>query len=165
MLKNQLQGFKYAVLVSMILFLSILNGFSADTRLLNEKGNQSQKFQIIKDQGGVIELSESQFSVDQPKFYIYRFPENSVRFFVLKSSDGVIRAALDSCDVCYAARKGFRQEGDYTVCNNCGNAYPSVKINVETGGCNPVSLVRTVKKGKVVILVKDLKAGLKYFNF
>ena len=30
-----------------------------------------------------------------------------VSFFVLQSSDGVIRAAIDACDVCYHSGKGY----------------------------------------------------------
>ena len=37
----------------------------------------------------------------------------TIRYFILKSSDGVIRAAFDACDVCWPAGKGYYQEGDH----------------------------------------------------
>ena len=40
----------------------------------------------------------------------------TIRYFVLKSSDGIIRAAFDACDVCWPAGKGYYQDGDYMVC-------------------------------------------------
>ena len=44
----------------------------------------------------------------------------TVNYFVLKSSDGVIRAAFDACDVCWPAGKGYYQSGDVMICRNCG---------------------------------------------
>ena len=89
----------------------------------------------------------------------------TIRFFVLKSSDGVIRAAYDACDVCWPAGKGYYQDGDYMVCRNCGRRFASVLVNEVKGGCNPAPLNRTVKDGKVIIQVKDIEDGKQYFNF
>ncbi len=86
-----------------------------------------------------------------------------IHYFVLKSSDGVYRAAYDTCDVCFRANRGYRQEGDLMVCNNCGQAFPSVKVNERRGGCNPAPLARTVEGEYLVIKKSDLAAGGPYF--
>jgi len=52
-----------------------------------------------------------------------------VTFFVLQSKDGVIRAAIDACDICYRSGKGYLQEGDFMVCQNCGMRFASARIN------------------------------------
>jgi uncharacterized membrane protein len=87
-----------------------------------------------------------------------------IKFFALKSSDGVIRAAFDACDVCWKAGLGYYQEGDFMVCRNCGQRFASVKVNVVTGGCNPVALRREVVDGQVIIKVKDILEGKPYFT-
>jgi len=84
-------------------------------------------------------------------------------FFALKGSDGVYRAALDACDVCFRSNKGYRQEGDWMVCNNCGQRFPSSRIGEVKGGCNPHPLARKVDGGHLVIEKADLKAGAHYF--
>ena len=89
----------------------------------------------------------------------------TIRYFVLKSSDGVIRAAFDACDVCWPANKGYYQEGDYMVCRNCGRKFASVLVNEVKGGCNPAPLNRTLENGKLVIQIKDILNGKQYFNF
>ncbi len=90
----------------------------------------------------------------------------SIKYFVIKSSDGVIRAAFDACDVCWPSGKGYYQEGDYMVCRNCGKRFVSVKVNEIKGGCNPAPLNRKVVGENLVIQVKDiLDEGRKYFNF
>ncbi len=88
-----------------------------------------------------------------------------VRFFVMKSSDGIIRSALDACDTCAYTMKGYHQEGDDMVCNNCGQRFPSVKINIVKGGCNPVPLDNRIEGNEVRIRVADIMAGVSYFNF
>ena len=91
--------------------------------------------------------------------------EFTIRYFILKSSDGVLRAAFDACDVCWPAGKGYYQQGDYMVCRNCGRRFASVGVNEVKGGCNPAPLNRSVQNGKLVIQVQDILKGKKYFNF
>ncbi len=89
----------------------------------------------------------------------------NIKFFILKSSDGIIRAAFDACDVCWRAGKGYYQEGDHMVCRNCGRRFASILVNEVKGGCNPAPLKRHVENGKVIIQVKDILEGKQYFNF
>ena len=98
------------------------------------------------------------------KFYDYTLPGNKkMRFFALKSSDGVYRAALDACDTCYHAKKGYHQEGDDMVCNNCGLHFHSAQVNEVHGGCNPVGLPRQVEGDSLIIKTSDLEARQQYF--
>jgi uncharacterized membrane protein len=89
----------------------------------------------------------------------------TIKYFILKSSDGVVRAAFDACDVCWPQGKGYYQKDDFMVCRNCGRRFASVNVNVVTGGCNPGALKREVVGEKLVIKVKDILEGKKYFNF
>jgi len=109
----------------------------------------------------------SDFADGQAKYYSYKSPQGlDIRYFILKSSDGVIRAAFDSCDTCWSAGKGYRQEGDFMVCNNCGQRFASVKINEIKGGCNPAPLTRETRGDKIVVKVKDIiEQGSFYFNY
>jgi len=88
-----------------------------------------------------------------------------VHFFVLKSSDGIIRAAIDSCDVCYRSGLGYYEEGDYMVCKNCGQKFASAKINEIKGGCNPAPLNRTVVGDKLVINMHDIDLNSWYMKY
>jgi uncharacterized membrane protein len=96
----------------------------------------------------------------------YRYPTaagNEVRFFVMRSSDGVVRAAFDTCDVCYREKKGYRQEGDAMVCVNCSQRFRSTDINEIRGGCNPAPIERVVRDGQVLLSAAALNAGAWYF--
>jgi uncharacterized membrane protein len=49
------------------------------------------------------------------------------------------------------------------VCNNCGQRFPSTKINVLKGGCNPAPLDRRVEGGYLVLRSQDIETGAFYF--
>lgn len=105
------------------------------------------------------------FEDGNARHYEYKGQGVTIKYFILKSSDGVIRAAFDACDVCWRAGKGYYQVGDYMVCRNCGQRFASVRVNEVKGGCNPSPLNRSIEGDSVVITVNDIIDGAKYFNF
>ena len=110
-----------------------------------------------------IRISLSELS-GTAKFFDYKLSNNKpVRFFVIRSSDGVYRAALDACDTCYHAKKGYHQEGDDMICNNCGLHFHSAKINEVHGGCNPIGLPRMIEGNELVIKAGELESRGGYF--
>ncbi|MBD3262743.1 MAG: DUF2318 domain-containing protein [Candidatus Altiarchaeales archaeon] len=118
------------------------------------------------EETGVDFISIPLVEVDDGVAQFYEYPSKSgknIRFFVLKSSDGVYRAAFDACDVCYKEGKGYSQDGDYMVCNNCGKKFISTRINEVRGGCNPAPLKRRVEEDALVIEKPDIEEGARYF--
>lgn len=106
------------------------------------------------------------FQNGKARFYSYPAGNGlNIKYFILKSSDGVIRAAFDACDVCWREGKGYEQKGDFMVCRNCGRRFASVRVNEVQGGCNPAPLAREVRGDKVVLQVKDILEGRQYFAF
>ena len=106
------------------------------------------------------------FDDGKAKHFQYKTPEGiTIKYFILKSSDGVVRAAFDACDVCWRSGKGYYQDGDVMVCRNCGRRFASVKVNEVKGGCNPAPLKREVAGDQLVIQASDLVEGIQYFDF
>jgi uncharacterized membrane protein len=121
---------------------------------------------VAQAHAGEVSHAAADFDDGQARFYEHRTEGGLVlRYFVLKSSDGVIRSAFDACDACWRAGKGYRQDGDEMVCQNCRMRFPSVKVMEVKGGCNPAPLPNQVRDGKVVIQVSDLLSGRGYFDF
>ncbi|MEE8398014.1 MAG: DUF2318 domain-containing protein [Desulfobacterales bacterium] len=106
----------------------------------------------------------SLFDDGSARYFQYADSGTTIRYFVLKSSDGVIRAAFDACDVCWREGKGYQQEGDVMVCRNCGQRFASVRVNEVKGGCNPAPIDRKIRGDQVVLQVKNIIAGRGYFN-
>lgn len=110
--------------------------------------------------------SVSLFDDGEARHFSYATEEGiTIRYFVLKSTDGIIRAAFDACDVCWPENKGYYQQGHYMVCENCGRKFASVKVNEIKGGCNPAPLKRRVIGDQLVIRTADILEGKKYFDF
>ena len=114
--------------------------------------------------GGDVKIALADVSDGKAHYYSYDAGGTQVKYFVLKSSDGKVRAAFDACDVCYAQKKGYQQEGDEMVCGNCGQRFPSAQINEVEGGCNPSPIERTVKGQDLVLSTSELQAGVQYFQ-
>jgi len=121
------------------------------------------RYAPVQATDGEVRFPLSTFDDGQAHYFSFPDAGKSIDFFVLKSSDGVVRAAFDACDVCFAARQGYRQEGDVMVCNNCGRQFPSTKINEVKGGCNPAPLERQVEGLHLIIASSDIAAGDRYF--
>ncbi|CCK82124.1 DUF2318 domain-containing protein [Desulfobacula toluolica] len=88
-----------------------------------------------------------------------------VNFFLVQSMDGVIRAAIDSCDVCYRSGKGYVQNENVMVCTNCGRQFATDRINEIKGGCNPAPLTRMINGKNIVISMQDINANAWYCKF
>jgi uncharacterized membrane protein len=114
--------------------------------------------------GADVTIPVADLADGQAKHYSYDAGGVEVKYFVLKSSDGEYRAAFDACDVCYASKKGYSQQGDVMVCNNCGQQFDSTQINELRGGCNPSPIDRSVDGETLVLKTEDLRAGVKYFQ-
>ncbi|HWW77121.1 MAG TPA: DUF2318 domain-containing protein [Pyrinomonadaceae bacterium] len=151
-----------AALVGVTAYL-VTSGLDDRPAALSASAGQSVIRTVSDDGGGAVSLPLSELT-GKAAFYKYTTSSGrDVRFFAMKSSDGVYRAALDSCDVCFEAKKGYHQEGDDMVCNKCGNHFHSAQINEVRGGCNPVGLERTVSGDRLVIKSAELERGVEYF--
>jgi len=116
-------------------------------------------------QGDRVVHQASAFEDGKAHYFQFVSQNVTIRYFVLKSSDGIIRAAFDACDVCWRANKGYYQDGDDMVCRNCGRRFASVRINEVQGGCNPAPLIRAMDGDQVVIRKADLVQGIGFFTF
>jgi len=115
--------------------------------------------------GTTVVFPAAMFCDGVARHFEYADGNRTIRYFVLKSSDGILRAAFDACDVCWPAGKGYYQDGDDMVCRNCGRRFASVLVNEVKGGCNPAPLNRQLDNEKLVIQIKDIQEGVQYFDF
>jgi len=129
--------------------------------LLNQPAGKVRTVQA--DSQGNLRFAAADFTDGQARFFRYQASSGPVDFFLVRSTDGIIRAALDTCDVCYKARKGYRQEGADMICNNCDQHFRTDRINEVKGGCNPAPLARRLVGSEIVVAARDIEAGARYF--
>ncbi len=121
--------------------------------------------QPVQPQNGVFTFPVSAFQDGKARHFEFKTPDGQrIRFFIVKSKDGVLRSALDACEVCFRAKKGYLQQGNDMVCVNCGMKFKTEKVGQVKGGCNPSPLRLTVKGDTAVVSQQDLMNGLHYFQ-
>jgi uncharacterized membrane protein len=145
---NHVIGAAAAVVALLLIFLAV--GGSTKS---------SAATTVVATADGVVQIPLANVSDGHARFFEYQATNRKrVRFFVIKSSDGVYRAAADACDVCYRDKMGYHQEGDDLVCNKCGRHFRSKDVNVITGSCNPDGIPRTIQGNNLLIAAADLDA-------
>ena len=129
-------------------------------------GFMNSNMPLLTPTEGIVTIPVKDIDDGKAHHYQVKAADSSmVTFFVLKSRDGVIRAAIDACDVCYRSGKGYKQDGDDMVCQNCGQHFSSNKINVIKGGCNPAPLERKIEGKNLVIAMNDINKNSWYCEF
>ena len=157
MLFSQKKWALFTILLLLTATLSI-SGCSSDSTAGKTGG-------LISPANGQLEIPVAGVSDGKSHHFQVKADDGTmVTFFVLKSADGVLRAAIDACDVCYRSGLGYYQEGDKMVCKNCGQKFASNKINVIKGGCNPAPLNRVVVGDKLVIQMRDINLNSWYMK-
>jgi len=152
-------GIVVAGLISAAFFIAVICG--ALIRRQDSTGFASAE---VLSTGGDVRLAVKDFDDGRAHFYRYATTGGrQIRFFVVKTSDGVVRAAFDGCALCYKQRRGYRQAGHVMVCNNCGRTLPSTRIDVVEGGCNPAPLERAVEADQILLKAASLELGAAYF--
>jgi len=124
------------------------------------------KYTALTPDKGVLFIPVKDVSDGKVHYFSARSDKGiDVKFFVVKSRDGVIRAAVDACDVCYRSGKGYVQEDNVMICTNCGMRFATDRINEVKGGCNPAPLKRMVKDDILVIAMADINDNAWYCEF
>ncbi|CRZ34031.1 putative membrane protein DUF2318 [Herbinix hemicellulosilytica] len=124
---------KKTVFVAAGIIAVVITGFIFTK--FNSKGNVQEDLIILKS-----EIS------DNVKFYPYKSGKTNMEVMAVRASDGTIRTAFNTCQICYDSGRGYyKQEGDKLVCQNCGNRFSLDQLEKLKGGCNPVPITKEYK--------------------
>jgi uncharacterized membrane protein len=164
-MKNKL--FVYAIIAAAIILIfygvsSINTNKEKDAGTNVNKGIKSQ----ISDGGDLIipvaDITEN------ASFYDYKVDDINMQVIAVKAKDGTIRTAFNTCQVCFDSGRGYyEQDGDYLVCQNCGNRFAAEDVEVSKGGCNPVPIFKenkTVDNKNITISKDFLKEAKQIFE-
>jgi hypothetical protein len=91
-------------------------------------------------------------------FYPYKVGNTKMEVLAVKASDGTIRTAFNTCQVCYSSGRGYyKLDGNTLVCQNCGNRFDPDQVEKEKGGCNPVPIFNENKTddGQNIVISKE----------
>lgn len=99
---------------------------------------------------------------EKASFYPYEAGGTYMEVIAIRASDGTVRTALNTCQVCTGSGRGYYvQEGDVLICQNCGNRFTVDQVEVVKGGCNPVPIFAQDKTdAEGIITISD-----EYLNY
>lgn len=155
----------WLMVVVIVALLGVI-GYLVTTRLSAEPTTTLTSAKTIQITPGAndVRLPLSEIEEGKAKFYEAALANgSSVRFFVVKTADGIYRTALDACEVCFDAHKGYYQDGDDMVCRKCGRHFPISSVGYGKSGCHPMGLRGTVDGNELVIPTSELQDGSQYF--
>jgi uncharacterized membrane protein len=146
-----------AVLVIGIAAFTFLNSEKDDDEIAE---NSKPAAISASDENGDMVIQTSDIT-EIASFYGYDELDTYIEVLAVKASDGTIRTAFNTCQVCYASGRGYYiQQGDYLICQNCGNRFKMDDVEVTRGGCNPVPILDDMKEvtDTTITIPKDLFA-------
>jgi uncharacterized membrane protein len=153
--EEEFDGISTKKLIMAVVCISIF-GFAL---MISFQQNPGQAVTAATQEGEnlVIPLSEV---TSTAKFYYYKPNSVKIKFFALLGTDDQPHIALDACDSCYAAKRGYIHANPYMQCNNCGRTFLVTSIGTENlqGGCWPSYLPMSTVDGKIQIKISDVVA-------
>lgn len=110
-----------------------------------------------------VTLSAAKLKPGGAKHYTLKEDGTVIRFFLVRDKQGAVHAALDACEVCWRANKGYKLHNEAMLCVNCGQSFALSRIGQVRGGCNPHPLEFSLDKDSVTISRQALVEGVRYF--
>lgn len=126
---------KYIMTIMMIILsLTTLSGCGKEKASTSASGvNAAEKI----SSGESLKIPVKEIS-EKASFYSVEVDGTQMEVIAVKDSDGNIRTAFNTCQICYDFGNGYyKQEGNELVCQNCGNSFTMEQVGESAGGCNP----------------------------
>jgi len=139
------------------IFLSVVIIFIAGCSANNSSVTGSETIAKSANYDNAVKIPLSEISTTA-KFFNETVGGVKVEFFIVKSSNGEIKVAFNACDVCYGNHKGYFQEGNEMVCNNCKQRFGIDDLDVKNkaAGCWPSYLESKVEGDSILIYPEKL---------
>ncbi len=152
--------------VTAILFVLAIGAALWFTDQLVQGGFSQANFErVAPGRDGTVRVSLAGLGPSQVRFYRFLNAGNQeVRFFVGKDPQGALAVAFDANEICAKAKRGYRHEGDWVVCNKCDKAFRLAEVNAGGGGCKPIPLAYRVEGDELQLSESDVLKGWRYFN-
>lgn len=148
------------LLASFFVFGITLTMFTGCGKSAEDQTASAEKATVAA--GGTLNIPVSEIS-KTARFYPVEVDGTQMEVIAVKDSEGTIRTAFNTCQICYDSGKGYyEQESDQLVCQNCGNSFTMDQVGITSGGCNPWPILeedRTLTDNEVQISYEFLKAS------
>ena len=125
--------------------------------------SKSTPTKLVSAHGDTVTIDAAGIENGGLKFFSYNVGPRSVRFFLVRTESGKLKAALDACATCYINKMGYHADAGCVVCGYCGNRFDFDEMDKGVGGCYPIMLKSRIDGGRVVLDKKELEEAVKWF--
>lgn len=144
-------------ILSKIIPVLVICAIAVSIILVNQNSNKEKVDTTAKviDEDLVIQVADIS---EQVTFYPVTIDGTELEVMALKATDGTIRTAFNTCQICYNSGRGhYEQDGEFLICQNCQNRFGLDDIEVTRGGCNPIPITPEYKEVSEdsIIISKD----------
>ncbi|MDR1066616.1 MAG: DUF2318 domain-containing protein [Clostridiales bacterium] len=130
----------------------------------DDEARSDEPLEIKENESLIIPVGEIS---ETAKFYPVKTDGVTMEIIAVKASDGSIRTAFNTCEVCYDSGRGYyKQSGNALICQNCGNSFQTDQIEIRSNGCNPWPIFasdKTVTDESIEISYDFLSASTEVF--
>ena len=98
------------LIIACVCAILVFGGAFAFYSLSGKNTVDSNLQAVMTADSEVVSYPANLFEDGKARHFKYQNDDITVRYFILKSSDGIIRAAFDACDVCWPAGKGINHD-------------------------------------------------------
>lgn len=141
-------------------------GNTTEIETTEETSAADENQEISVSSGGNLTIPADELT-ENAAFYSVNVDGTEMEVMAVKTSDGTIRTAFNTCQICYDSGNGYyKQEGDKLVCQNCGNSFTMDQVGETAGGCNPWPILesdRTLVDGEIQISYDFLRDSADIF--
>jgi uncharacterized membrane protein len=125
----------------------------------------AQYERVTPGPGGQMTIDLSGLKPKQVRFYRFLNRSNQeVKFFVGRDAEGTVQVAFDANEICFKTKRGYRQEGEWVVCNKCEKSFRLAEVNAGGGGCKPVPLAHRLEGNRLVLAEANVLQGWRFFR-
>lgn len=157
---------KYIIIATMLM-LSVPTLVGCGKEKVSTKGGASANATQKIASGENLTIPVKEIS-EKASFYSVEVDGTQMEVIAVKDSDGNIRTAFNTCQICYDSGNGYyKQEGDNLVCQNCGNSFTMNQVGESAGGCNPWPILeedKTETDSEIKISYEFLKESSDIFE-
>lgn len=151
----------HGVFVVLVFVAAVLVGELALEGRLGGSGFE----RVAPGSDGKVRIDVSELDPQEVRFFRFLNTGNQeVKFFVGRDAAGEVHVAFDANEPCAKAKRGYRHEGEWLVCNKCDKAFRLAEVNAGGGGCKPVPLKHRVEGGELLLAEGDVLQGWRLFR-
>ena len=119
--------------------------------------------ELVTPSDGKIILPVALFSDGKVHFFTYKRSGKLVNFFVRTDGKGNLSTYFDACYTCYKKKKGYREEGDEIICNECDLKFRLADEIWENKDCSPIMFRSQIENNRLIIETATLEKGVRLF--